>query len=170
MSLLAAAGLAGNFEAGTAIVAGLVGGVAFLAVVTMGLAIGMTRMNFLRVLGSMMAPKAPPARTYAIGFAIHMMLSALFGLAHAGILTTLEVTSVGGAVGWDALIAAVHGVGALVVMPVLLGMAHPLVRTGDLERPGSFMTGFGPMTPVGSLVAHVAFGLIVGAIYASAVL
>ena len=170
MNMLGAASLGGNFTAGAAILAGLIGGFAFLAVVYMGLGTGMTRMNFLSMLGSMMAPKVPRGTTYAIGFVIHMMASAVFGLIHAGILTAIDVTSVGSAVAWDVLIGAVHGVGVVIVMPMMLGMAHPLVRSGELERPRILMTGFGSMTPMGSLLAHVAFGLVTGAIYAAIVL
>jgi len=114
MNVLGAAGLAGNYGAGAAILAGLVGGLAFLAVVYMGLGVGMTRMDFLSILGSMMAPKAPRGTTYAIGFVVHMMLSAAFGLVHTGILTAIDVTSVGSAAAWDVLIGAVHGVGVLI--------------------------------------------------------
>jgi hypothetical protein len=170
MNVLAAANLGGNYAAGAAILAGLVGGLAFLAVVYMGLGSGMTRMNFLTLLGSMMAPKASRGATYAIGFVIHLMASAAFGLVHAGILTAIDVDSVGAAAGWDVVIGAVHGVGVLVVLPMMLTMAHPLVRSGDLERPGALLTGFGSMTPVGSLAAHVVFGLVVGSIYAGIVL
>jgi len=169
MNVLAATSLGGNYEAGAAILAGLVGGLGFLVVVYMGLGIGMTRMNFLSILGSMMAPDAR-GTAYVIGFAVHMMLSAAFGLTHAGILTALDVTSVGSAAAWDLLIGAVHGLGALIVMPMMLTMAHPLVRRGELERPGLAMMGYGSMTPAGSLMAHVVFGLIPGSIYAGAVL
>jgi hypothetical protein len=55
-------------------------------------------------------------------------------------------------------------------MPVMLAMTHPLVRSGDIEEPRAFMTGFGSMTPIGSLAAHIAFGLVTGSIYAAAVL
>jgi hypothetical protein len=170
MNVLGAASLGGNFAAGAAILAGLIGGLAFLAVVYMGLGTGMTRMNFLSILGSMMAPKAPKTTTYVIGFVIHMMLSAVFGLVHAGILTAIDVTSVGSAAAWDVLIGAVHGVGVLIALPMMLAMAHPLVRTGALERPGALLTGFGSTTPMGSLAAHVAFGVIAGSIYAGIVL
>jgi hypothetical protein len=170
MNVLAAASLGGAYAAGAAIVAGLIGGLAFLAVVYMGLGTGMTRMNFLSILGSMMAPKASRGTTKAIGFAIHMMMSAIFGLAYAGILTAIDVTSVGSASTWGVLVGAAHGAGVLLVMPMMLTIAHPLVRTGDLERPRALMTGFGPMTPIGSLAAHVVFGLVVASIYAGIVL
>lgn len=71
----AAASLAGNYQAGAAILAGLIGGLAFLAVVSMGLGTGMTRMNFLPMLGSMMAPKASRSAIYGIGLVIHLMAS-----------------------------------------------------------------------------------------------
>lgn len=58
----------------------------------------------------------------------------------------------------------------LVIMPMMLTTMHPLVRKGELERPGVALTGFGAMTPVGSLMAHAAFGVVTGAIYAAAVL
>lgn len=170
MNLLAATGLSGDYQAGAAILAGLIGGLAFLLVVYMGLGVGMTRMNLLRMLGTMMAPGASGGSTYAIGFAIHMMLSAVFGLVHAGILTALDVATVGSAAAWDLLIAAVHGAAVLVLMPMMLDMAHPLVRRGELERPGIALVGYGSMTPAGSLAAHVAFGLVTGTIYAAIVL
>lgn len=170
MSILAAASLAGNYEAGPAIVAGLIGGIAFLLVVYMGLGVGMTRMNFLHMLGSMVAPKSSRSTAYAIGFVIHMMMSAAFGLVHAGLLTAIGVSSVASAAAWDLLIGAVHGVAVLIVLPVMLSMAHPLVRSGDLDRPGVALMGYGSMTPAGSLMAHVAFGLVTGSIYAASVL
>ncbi len=170
MSLFAVSTLSGHYQAGTAIGAGLIGGLVFLLVVYMGLGVGMTRMNFLRMLGTMMAPNASDGAAYAIGFVIHMMLSAVFGLVHAGILTAIGVTSVGQAAGWDLVIGSVHGAAILAVMPMMLTMAHPLVRSGKLEAPGVALTGFGSMTPLGSLMAHAAFGLVTGAIYAAAVL
>jgi hypothetical protein len=170
MNVLAAASLGGNYAAGAAILAGLIGGLAFLAVVYMGPGTGMTRMNFLPILGTMMAPKASRGTTYGIGFVVHMMLSAIFGLIYAGILSAIDVDSVGAAAASGVVIGAVHGTGVLILMPMMLAMAHPLVRSGDLERPGALMTGFGSMTPVGSVAAHVVFGLLVGSIYAGIVL
>ena len=73
---LFAATLAGNFDAGAALGAGVLGGVAFLMVVTMGRAIGMTRMNFLEVLGTMMAPNASGTTVYGVG---SLMAHIVFG-------------------------------------------------------------------------------------------
>lgn len=54
-------------------------------------------------------------------------------------------------------------------MPVMLTMGHPLVKDGTITAPGPAMTGFGKMTPMGLIVAHVAYGLVTGAIYVAAV-
>ncbi len=39
-----------------------------------------------------------------------------------------------------------------------------------MERPGVALTGFGAMTPIDSLMAHLAFGVVTGALYATIVL
>lgn len=164
------ASLAGSFDAGSAFFAGVLGGLAFLVVVTMGRAIGMTRMNFLEVLGTMLAPNAKSGTVYGLGLMAHLMASAAFGLLHAGLLHALDVTSVGQAAAWDLAIGTVHGVIVLMVLPMILTAMHPLVRKQAMEIPGVALTGFGRGTPVGSLMAHVVFGLVVGAVYAGAVL
>ncbi len=122
-----------------------------LAVVYMGLGVGMTRMNFLQILGTMMAPRASSATAYAIGFLAHSVLAVGFGIVHVGLLHAIGIDSVREAAGWDAVIGAGHGVAILAVMPMLLSTMHPLVRTGDMDAPGVAMVGFGPTTPVGSL-------------------
>ncbi len=170
MALLGLATMAGPYSPGRAVAAGVAGGLAFLAVVYMGLGSGMTRMNFLHILGTMMAPRASRRAAYAVGLTVHLMLSAGFGLVHAAILQAIGISSVGQAAGWDLVIGAVHGMVILVAMPVLLVSMHPLVREGALERPGIALTGFGGRTPLGSVMAHVAFGVVTGSIYAAAVL
>jgi hypothetical protein len=168
--MLAFTTLAGHFTPGWGIAAGLAGGVAFLMVVYMGLAVGMTRMNFLEVLGTMFAPDGSRTAIYGIGLTVHLMMSAAFGLTHAAILHAIGVASVGQAAGWDLLIGAGHGLIVLAVLPMLLTTMHPLVRHHAMDHPGVALTGFGHGTPIGSLMAHAAFGLTVGAIYATAIL
>lgn len=129
---IVASTLAGNYSVGWTIAAGLVGGVAFLMVVYMGPGVHMTRMNFLYLLGTMMAPRASEATAYAVGFMVHVMLSAGFGLAHAGLLHALDVTSGGQAAGWDLLIETLHGIVILMALPMMLLSMHLLVREGRI--------------------------------------
>lgn len=169
-AFLAATTLAGHFTAGWALLAGVLGGLAFLAIVTMGRAVGMTRMNFLEVLGTMLVPDGNKATVYGTGLAVHLMASAGFGLAHAGLLHAIGITSVRQAAGWDLVLGMAHGVLILAMLPTALTLMHPLVRKRAMDQPGVALTGFGPGTPIGSLMAHVAFGLVVASVYAAAVL
>lgn len=155
---------------GYAVLGGLAGGLVFLMIVMGGNAVGMTRMNFLKILGSMMAPKSSGKSASTIGFAIHMTLSAGFGVAHGFILQKIGVTTVAAGAGWGAVLGAAHGMMILAVMPVMLSKMHPLIQQGAIEQPGVALTGFGSMTPVGSLMAHVGFGVTVGAIYVAGLL
>ena len=166
---LLAVSLAGNFEAGTAIWAGLVGAVAMLAVIYMGLASGMTSMDLLRTLGTMAVPRASNPVVYGVGLMMHLMMGAAFGLVHAGLLHAVDPGSDGAATGYGALFGGIHGIGVAVMMPIMLTMMHPLVRSGDMPAPGVAMTGLGKMTPMGIVMAHVVFGLVAGAIYVAVV-
>ena len=161
---------AGNFEAGPAIGAGLVGAVAMLAVIYMGLASGMTSMNLLKTLGTMVSPKGPDNVVYGIGLMMHLMMGAVFGLVHSGLLHAVDPSSAGAAAGFGALFGGIHGMAvAAVMMPVMLTKMHPLVKSGDMPAPGVAMTGMGTMTPMGITMAHVVFGLVTGAIYVAIV-
>lgn len=161
--------IAGNFEAGTAILAGLVGAVAMLVVIYGGKAMGMTRMDLLKTLGTMAVPKGASNVVYAVGAMMHLMMGAVFGLVHAGLLHAVDPTSDGAAAGFGALFGGVHGVIVALMLPVMLTMMHPLVRSGDMPAPGVAMTKLGTMTPMGIAMAHIAFGLVTGAIYVAVV-
>jgi hypothetical protein len=160
--------LAGNFDVGIAVWAGIVGAAAMLVVIYGGLAMGMTRMDLLRTLGTMIAPHASTSTIFAVGALVHAMMGAAFGLAHAGIITGLDPSTSGAATGLGLLIGLVHGLAVTLVLPTMLTMAHPLVRHGDVARPGAMLTGFGTMTPMGVVAAHGMFGLVAAAIYAGA--
>lgn len=161
--------LAGNFEAGTAIWAGLIGAIAMLAVVYMGLTAGMTSMDLLRTLGTMIAPNASSSVVYGLGLMMHLMMGAGFGLVHSGLLHAVGPTSNIAATAYGALFGGVHGMVVALVMPIMLTAMHPLVRSGEIARPGTAMTGLGKMTPMGMVMGHIVFGLVTGAIYVAVV-
>lgn len=159
--------LAGNYSAGNAIVAGIVGALVMLVVMYGGRAMGMTSMDLLKTLGTMVNPKAADTVAYGIGMMMHLMMGAAFGLVHAGILHAFGPSSSGGATGLGLLIGLVHGVVVTAAMPTMLTMAHPLVKSGSMTAPGSLLRGFGNRTPMGVIMAHVVFGLVTGAVYAA---
>jgi hypothetical protein len=161
--------LAGSYSAGGAILAGIVGALVMLVVIYGGRASGMTSMDLLRTLGSMVVPKADGPAIYAVGLMMHLMMGAAFGLAHAGLLHALDPSSSGAATGLGIVLGLVHGMIVTVMMPMMLTIGHPLVRAGEAPAPGIVMTGFGKMTPMGIVMAHAAFGLVTGAIYVAVV-
>jgi len=66
--------LAGNYSVGWALLAGAIGAMAMLAVIYGGRAMGMTTMDLLRTLGSMMQPRGSNAVVYGIGLMVHLMM------------------------------------------------------------------------------------------------
>ncbi len=169
MTFTLASTLAGQYSPGWAVFAGAIGALAMLVVIYGGRAMGMTRMDLLRTLGTMVLPKGSTSTVYGVGLMIHLMMGAGLALIHTGLLHAFDPTSTAAAAGLGILIGAVHGTMVTAAMPVMLRMGHPLVKDGTIDDPGPAMTGFGKMTPVGMVMAHVVYGLVVGAIYAGAV-
>lgn len=169
MTFTLASTLAGQYSIGWALLAGAVGAMGMLMVIYGGRAMGMTKMDLLRTLGTMVQPKGSTNVVYGIGLMIHVMMGAGLALVHTGLLHAFDPSSTGAAVGLGILLGAAHGVMVTVAMPAMLKMGHPLVKDGTIDDPGPAMTGFGKMTPVGMVMAHVVYGLLVGAIYAGAV-
>lgn len=169
MTSILATTLAGNYSAGWAIFGGAVAAMAMLVVIYGGRAMGMTRMDLLRTLGTMVLPKADEKVVYGVGLMMHLMMGAAFGLLHAGLLHAFDPSSGGAAFGLGILIGAVHGMLVTGGMPFMLKMAHPLVKDGTIEDPGIAMSGFGKMTPMGMVMAHAVYGIVIGIIYYGAV-
>jgi hypothetical protein len=93
----------------------------------------------------------------AVGWLYHLFNSVVIGVLFAWVFGR-RVGSIGSGLGWGAAWGLVWWVaGALVLMPVALGMA-----------PFAPMT-MAPMRPVamGSLAGHLVFGLVLGAAYSA---
>lgn len=106
------------------------------------------------------------------------MGSVVFGLVYAAVFTAVDSASVLTGL----IVGAVHGVvvGAM-AMPMMPAM-HPrmmasppggAVSTGGgtvtLSKPGFFGANWGGMTPVGLLVGHLVYGLLVALVYSALV-
>jgi hypothetical protein len=158
----------GGLRPGWAVLAGISGGVLFLIVTWDALLGGITQMRFLYVLGSVVVPNASQSRARAVGVGAHLVLSSLFGAGYAVVMTAVDVNSVGGAAALGMLLGIVHGALSIPVIGWGLTKWHPLVRERRVQSPGRALMGFGRMTPVQWVVAHAAFGVMAGAMYASA--
>lgn len=123
-----------DYQLGAAIGAGVLGALAMLVIIYGGRAMGMTRMDLLYALGTMMGARASRTQAYVLGGMIHLMMGAIFGIVHAGILVGIDPSTVGGAIGLDVIIGTVHGMAVLVVMPVMLTAVHPSSPPGRSRR------------------------------------
>ena len=130
-------------------------------------ALRLTRMNLPYMLGAMFTGDRDRAKT--IGFLVHLMNGWLFSLLYVAAFQSWNRATwwLGAAIGF------VHAAFVLTFgMQVLPGM-HPRMaseRQGPdlgrrLEPPGLLALHYGVRTPLSVIVAHLAFGAILGAFY-----
>jgi uncharacterized membrane protein YagU involved in acid resistance len=128
---------------------------------------GLTRMNLPFLLGTMVTPNRD--RATVLGVLLHVINGWIFSLVYV-----LAFHTWGGPTWWKgAVIGAVHATFVLVaLMPALPGM-HPRMASEhhgptvvrQLEPPGFLALHYGRRTPISVVLAHVAFGIILGAFY-----
>lgn len=160
-----------------ALVAGLLGTLVMSAMMQGATAVGMTRMPSMTLLqGSMFTGDRRTASRIGIVTHVLMMGTIVFGLAYAAVFVAFDATGyVAGLV-----VGIMHGVVAGLAM-AMMGSMHPRMvpATAGSDRavteeaaeirivePGLFAKNYGRMTPVGLLVGHALYGLVVGAVYA----
>ena len=151
----------------SAVAGGFLGTLVLSTLIKAASEMGMTRMDLALLLGTAVTDNRRKAR--AIGYLFHLMLGILFALADAAFFRIVGV-----ATWWlGALLGAVHAIfTATVVVNVLLPIVHPRMATTEtaanettlIEPPGFLMLNYGRSTFLVSLVAHVAYGTVVGLI------
>jgi uncharacterized membrane protein YagU involved in acid resistance len=149
----------------------LVWGFAATVVLTISLAasqgLKLTRINILLLLGTMVTPNRDKAKW--IGIFIHLLNGLLFSLIYVGAFHVWGEASLSR----GASIGFIHALFVLgVALPNLPGI-HPRMAsesygptvTRQLEPPGFFALNYGFQTPMTIIVAHIAFGMILGGFY-----
>lgn len=127
--------------------------------------LGLTRVDLPFLLGT--AITGDRGRAKAWGYVMHLVAGEMFALAYFAIFTAIDSS------GWllGALFGLLHGIVATTALVnVLLPVIHPRMGTtvtaADssplLEQPGFLMRNYGHGTPTVALLAHVAYGAIVG--------
>ena len=127
--------------------------------------LGLTRMDLPFLLGTIVS--ADRARAKALGYIMHFVVGLLFAMVYFGIFSAI------GRSGWwlGAAFGLVHGLFAgTALVNVLLPVVHPRMgmpwsAAADsplLEPPGFMMLNYGRRTPLATIIAHVAYGTIVG--------
>ena len=130
----------------------------------------LTRIDLPFLLGTIVT--ADRLRAKALGYLFHFFFGFFFALGYYAVFRAL------GRAGWllGATLALVHGVftGSALVN-ILLPVVHPRMGTPLssiesetlLEPPGFMMLNYGRGSPLASLIAHVAYGALVGGFAAS---
>lgn len=143
-----------------AILGGFLGTVAFTVLVYMAPMMGLPPMDLPTLLGAMFTTNM------SLAFAIGLVMHFLFGSAILAMAYSFFVANALPGPSW--LKGVIYGVGVwLVAMAVLMpmvGIVHPLVASGMMKAPGFFLGSMGPMAAVGSLIAHLAYGALLGAV------
>ena len=129
--------------------------------------LGLTRMNFPYMLGTMFTVDRDRAKLY--GFVAHVGLGWAFSLLYVLIFQSL------GAAGWwrGMMIGIVHAFFVLIVIMGLLPGLHPRMASEQhgpdaqnmLEPPGFLALHYGLRTPVAVILSHAIFGAILGTFY-----
>jgi hypothetical protein len=127
--------------------------------------LGLTRVDLPFLLGT--AVTGDRARAKALGYLLHLVAGEAFALVYYAVFAAIDTS------GWllGALFGLLHGIVAVTALVnVLLPVVHP--RMGSelsaadssplLEPPGFLMLNYGRGTPIATLLAHIAYGTIVG--------
>jgi hypothetical protein len=127
--------------------------------------LGLTRIDLPFLLGTALTGNR--ARAKAVGYLLHLVAGEMFALIYYGTFRAIDTS------GWllGALLGLLHGiVSATALVNILLPAVHP--RMGStlsaadshplLEPPGFLLRNYGRGTPIATLLAHVAYGAIVG--------
>jgi hypothetical protein len=146
---------------------GFVATVVLSTIMSLGQGLGLSRMSLPLLLGTIFT--GDRERAGWIGFLVHLVNGWIFALVYA-----FAFQSWGWATWWlGAGVGLVHGLAVLLVATPLLGGLHPRMATEHtgpeptraLEPPGFLALNYGRSTPVLALVAHVAYGAILGGFY-----
>jgi hypothetical protein len=125
----------------------------------------LTRIDLPFLLGT--ALSTDRTRAKALGYLLHFLAGIAFALIYYGIFLAI------GHSGWwlGAIFGLAHGLfSSTALVNILLPLVHPRMGTPStaatsvalLEAPGFMMLNYGSQTPLVSLVAHIAYGSLVG--------
>jgi hypothetical protein len=131
----------------------------------MSQAMRLTRMNVTYMLGTMFTSHRDHAKIW--GFLVHLLNGFLFALLYVAGFRAWGGASIARGI----VIGVVHALFVLSVGAPMLPGLHPRMASEtsgpsglrQLEPPGFFAMHYGWPTPVSVIVAHVAFGAILGA-------
>jgi hypothetical protein len=148
-----------------AVAGGFAGTLVLTTALRAGNELGLTRMDLPFLLGT--AFSGDRTRAKALGYVLHFLAGVGFALGYYLIFLAI------GNSGWwlGAIFGLVHGLfSGTALVNILLPLIHPRMGTPStaapsvalLEPPGFMMLNYGARTPLVMLLAHVAYGAVVG--------
>lgn len=150
------------------VVGALLGTFVMTAIMEAAQAVRVTRISIPFMLGAMVSQRRATIRV--AGFAMHLVNGLIFALGYALFFEALDRSD------WwvGAIAGALHGALALVILLPVLPEVHPRMATDDqgpeptpmLQPPGFLALNYGTRTPLVTILAHVAYGGIIAALYA----
>lgn len=152
---------------GSILLWGFAATVALTTILLAGQSLGLTRIDMPFIVGTMFTPHRDRAKV--VGFAIHIVNGWLFAFVYGLFFESLHL-----ATWWlGAILGLLQGtVVVFAVLPLLPGVHPRMVSdfrgpepTRLLEPPGYLAMNYGRLTPLITLVAHMFYGMIIGAAY-----
>jgi hypothetical protein len=146
---------------------GFVGTVVLTSIMSGSQTLGLSRMSLPFMLGTMLT--ADRDRAKLLGFLVHLVNGWVFASVYAAAFESWRR-----ATWWlGAGIGLVHSAFVLTAGMQILPSVHPRMATAEhgptptrqLEPPGFMAKNYGRRTPVAVVVAHIAYGSLLGAFY-----
>jgi hypothetical protein len=148
-----------------ALAGGFVGTLVLTTILRAASEVRLTRIDLPFLLGTIFT--ADRQRAKGLGYALHFLVGFSFALIYYAVFSAI------GESGWwlGAIFGFIHALFAsTALVNLLLPLVHPRMgspltaanATALLEPPGFLMLNYGPQTPIAAIVAHVAYGAIVG--------
>jgi hypothetical protein len=148
-----------------ALAGGFVGTLVLTTLLRAASELRLTRIDLPFLLGTAFTTNRAHAK--ALGYGLHFLAGLIFALIYYAIFAAIDES------GWwlGALFGLVH---ALFVSTALVNLLLPIVHprmgstltaadsTALLEPPGFLMLNYGPQTPLANILAHIAYGALVG--------
>jgi hypothetical protein len=161
-----------DIDLSRALVAGFFATIVMTTLMSGSQGLGLSRMSLPFLLGSVFTPDRN--RANVAGFLLHFFNGWVFSLVYA-LAFALVLGKTGRASWWlGGIFGLVQGLFVLTALMPLLPSLHPRMATEDygptptrqLEPPGFLALNYGRRTPLITLGAHLAYGVLFGALYA----
>ena len=119
------------------------------------------RFDLAQFFGSFLRPPYPTPFTWILGLAVMAGTMVGLGVVYAVLLSwALQPSDTGKGLGFG--LAA--GIGLIGVVSIANGL-HPAIMRNALADPGAFLLGWSNWAPVQLLLAHAAYGAVLGRLY-----